>query len=72
MDYISFISIWVLLLLLHFVAYPLQEDKEYIINLTFRRNNIKIPPVYPIQKFLENLIIPIILAMIAYFIGASK
>ena len=72
MDYISFISIWVLLLLLHFVAYPLQEDKKYIIDLTFKGNNIKIPPVYPIQKFLEKWIIPIILAMIAYFIGASK
>ena len=72
MDYISFISIWVLLLLLHFVAYPLQKDKDYIINLTLGSNNIKIPPVYPIQKFLENLIIPIIVAMVAYFIGASK
>ena len=51
MDYISFISIWVLLLLLHFVAYPLQEDKKYIIDRTFKGNNIKIPPVYPIQKF---------------------
>ena len=72
MNYISFILIWALLLLLHFVAYPLQKDNKYIIDLTFRGKNIKIPPVYPIQKFLENLIIPIIVAMVAYFIGASK
>lgn len=72
MNYISFISIWVILLLLHFIAYPLQKDKEYIINFTIKGNNIKISPVYPIQKFLENLIIPIIVAMVAYFIGAGK
>jgi len=64
MNILIFINVLLLLILLHFVAYPClrPEDKD---NKTIFKSN----PIYPMQKFLENILIPFFIAGILYLSG---
>ena len=64
MNVFLFISVLFVLLLLHFIAYPYlrAEEKE---NKTIFNSN----PIYPLQKFLENILLPFIIAGIVYLLG---
>lgn len=52
----TFIILWGLLILLHFLAYPMYENEEVYDK---DKCKIKLLPIYPIRKFLENFIIPL-------------
>lgn len=64
MNVFLFINVLLILVLLHFIAYPClrAEDKD---NKTIFNSN----PIYPIQKFLENILLPFIIAGVLYLLG---
>lgn len=64
MNVFLFINVLFVLVLLHFIAYPYfrAEEKE---NKTIFNSN----PIYPLQKFLENILLPFIIAGIVYLLG---
>lgn len=56
MEYETFIVLWIVILILHFFAYPIYENEEDYDKDKCKKNFF---PVYPIRKFLENFIIPL-------------
>ncbi|MBJ7540413.1 hypothetical protein JG537_01575 [Streptococcus sp. SL1232] len=60
LELLGFIFILGLILFLHFLAYPKQEGGDSTL--------IGIKPIYPLQKFLENLLLPFALAALAYLL----
>ncbi|SFF73919.1 hypothetical protein [Streptococcus equinus] len=61
MSLIVFLIVVLLILFLHLLAYPRREggDKTYI---------PKLEPIFPLQKFLENVLLPFVLAALAYLL----
>ena len=66
MEFGTFISLWIVILILHFFAYPLNENKE---ENNKDKGKEKLIPMYPIRKYLENIIIPVSVLAILYLIG---
>ena len=61
MAVVTFMTLWGFLLFLHFLAYPLHEHEE---DTDKDKCKKKLRPVYPIRKFLENIIIPLAIYII--------
>lgn len=61
MGIVTFMTLWGLLLFLHFLAYPLYEHEEDNDKDKCKKRLI---PIYPIRKFLENIIIPLAIYII--------